>query len=198
MHAFCVGLLHKKQSAAQQRGGCAPTAEVVQSSQQSPPGSAPAPALPTCQHTSVRRVTICALRTKATPRGHAKLGGAELTRASGPRVQREHGDARTQADIHTRRRSTPSCGHPRMHLAARLHATPWAWQRSRGATLPVQRGESCPTFSRSVGPWSENACMAPEGCVEQAWVRGPSSADCLKAIRTETGCRGPHCRRARS
>ena len=40
--------------------------------------------------------------------------------------------------------------------------------------------------------------MAPEGCVEQAWVRGPSSADCLKAIRTETGCRGPHCRRARS
>ena len=67
-----------------------------------------------------------------------------------------------------------------------------------GATLPVQRGESCPTFSRSVGPWSENACMAPEGCVEQAWVRGPSSADCLKAIRTETGCRGPHCRRARS
>ena len=67
------------------------------------------------------------------------------------------------------------------------------------ATLPAKRAcESCPTFGRSVGAATVNACMAPEGCVEQAWVRGPSSADCLKAIRTETGCRGPHCRRARS
>ena len=88
-----------------------------------------------CQHTSARQVSICALRTK-----HAKHGDAVLSRASGPRDQREHGYARTQTDIHTRRRSTPSCGHPRMHLAARLHATPCACQAPascRGATLRV-------------------------------------------------------------
>ena len=185
------GLLHKN-NLLRQRGGCtdsgsrpvesaAPSGECARASTANMP-----------THLSPSGDHMCAPHQSNTPRSR-KSSAALSLRASGPRVQREQGDARTQADIHT-----PS-QHAVMRPPTHAPCCASACDAMGLAGLPAQRllgaegddslslahqpdpGARTPVWHRK-GVWSRRGQRPPRPTVSR-----PSASRRAAAVRTVAG-----------